>query len=245
MIILWPIAGKGNRFKEKGYREPKPFMKLKSKSMIEHAISSLSIKGDHYIIANSLEGYQVNHLNMIKKKYNLNLEVIQLNQNTRGQAETTYLGLKGIKYDENDELIVTNSDQYTPWNPEYFLKLTKEDLLSGVVTTFKHQDFQLNQLSPYSHVKLDKENYAVEFAEKKAISNHSLNGIFYWKKIKYFTESTEELLSKSLPSEMWLSLTFNYLVNKEHKITIYQMKDNEFYSLGTPEDVDKNINFLI
>ena len=92
---------------------------------------------------------------------------------------------------------------------------------------------------------MDKENYAVEFAEKKAISNHSLNGIFYWKKIKYFTESTEELLSKSLPSEMWLSLTFNYLVNKEHKITIYQMKDNEFYSLGTPEDVDKNINFLI
>ncbi|MDC3404558.1 sugar phosphate nucleotidyltransferase [Acidimicrobiia bacterium] len=244
MIILWPIAGKGNRFKEEGYKELKPFMKLNGKSMIEHAISSLSIEGDNYIIANSLDTFQINHLNEIGEKYNLNLEVIQLNQETRGQAETTYLGLKGIKYEENDELIVTNSDQYTPWDPKKFLKLAQQNLLSGVVTTFKHQNFQLNQVSPYSHVRLNKENFAVEFAEKKAISNHSLNGIFYWKKIKYFIESTEDLLAKSLPSEMWLSLTFNYLINKEHKITIYQMKEKEFYSLGTPEDVNKNISFL-
>ena len=240
MIILWPIAGKGSRF-DSIYSEPKPFIPINNKPMIEHAISSLSIKGDHYVIANSLEKKYSSQLTQIKDKYDLNLELIQLKRETRGQAETSYLGLEKISPNTNEELIITNSDQYTPWNSKPFIDLIKNKDLSAVVTTYKHRKFKINETTPYSHVKLNNKNLAIEFAEKVAISQNSLNGIYYWKKASYFLESANKLLYTKTYGEKWLSLSFNYMISDGHKISIYEMKKNEFFSLGTPEDLNKNI----
>lgn len=243
MIILWPIAGKGSRFGSE-YLEPKPFIQIKNKPMIEHAISSLSIEGAHYVIANSLEKQYISELNKIKNKYGLNLELIELNMETRGQAETSYLGLQQIVHNKNEELIITNSDQYTPWNSRLFIDFVNSTDLSAIVTTYKHREFKINEATPYSHVKLNEKNHATEFAEKKAISKYSLNGIYYWRKASYFSNSTKKLLNSENKGEKWLSLSFNYMIDDGHEISIYEMKENEFFSLGTPQDLNKNSIFI-
>ena len=61
------------------------------------------------------------------------------------------------------------------------------------------------------------------------------------KKQAIFLESANKLLYTKTYGEKWLSLSFNYMISDGHKISIYEMKKNEFFSLGTPEDLNKNI----
>jgi hypothetical protein len=69
MNILFPIAGYGTKFNSKGFNEPKPFVKVKDKYIIEYALSSLKLKGKYYIITRLLEDKYINILNEIGKKY--------------------------------------------------------------------------------------------------------------------------------------------------------------------------------
>ena len=41
--IIMPMAGEGNRFKEKGYNIPKPLIKLNGKEFYRHALIVLII----------------------------------------------------------------------------------------------------------------------------------------------------------------------------------------------------------
>ena len=243
MIILWPIAGKGVRFK-KHYKELKPFIKIKGKTLIEYSISSLDIYGSHFVIANKLKPKYKELLFSIADKYKLDMKIIELNTETKGQAETSLLGLKETGLNGNEELIIANSDQFTPWNSRNFVESTKSKNLSGLVTTYQHQKFKIGDSSPYSHVKLDSNYCATEFAEKIAISQNSLNGIFYWKSADLFDYSAKKLIQSSSNGEKWISLTFNYLIEDGYKIKTFKMNENEFYSLGTPEDLVNNKEFL-
>ena len=120
MIILWPIAGKGSRFKPL-YTELKPFIEIKGKTLIEYSISSLNISGLHFVIANSLKPSYKELIFNIRDKYKLNLEIIELKSETQGQAETSLLGLNRTGFKGSEELIVANADQYTPWNSKNFI----------------------------------------------------------------------------------------------------------------------------
>ena len=150
MIILWPIAGKGIRFKNH-YKELKPFIEIKGKTLIEYSISSLNIPGSHFVIANTLKPKYEKILQNIKEKYELNMKIIELKNETQGQAETSLLGLKRSGFNEKEELIVANSDQFTPWNSENFIETTKTKKSLGlppedetIVSTLLLLKFTLN-----------------------------------------------------------------------------------------------------
>ena len=244
MIILWPIGGKGVRFKKNDYLKPKPFIDIKNKPMIEYALSSISFDAKHYVICNTLDKIFKDKIYEIGNTYKIDIELVEINQETRGQAETSFIGLNEIEFNQDEELIISNCDQYTPWSKDSFLELVSRKDVDAAVTTYNHGDFDIGKSSPYSHVELNEKGFAVKFAEKYAISEHSLNGIYYWKKIKYFTDSFQDLDKSDFNGEYWLSLTFNYMIENGLKIKTFQMDKDEFYSLGTPEDIQKNIEML-
>lgn len=242
MNILFPIAGYGTRFKSKGFNEPKPFVKVKDKYIIEYALSSLKLKGKYYIITRLLEDKYVNILNEIGKKYDLDMEIIDVKRDTSGQSETCYLICD--KIDLNEQLIITNCDQYTPWNHEKFINFINTTNFDGVVTTYKHYDVELNKPGRYSYIKLNENGIATELREKFAISNVSLNGIFYWKSGSLFKHAAEKLMSDQVTSERYVSLAYNYIIKDGYKVTNYHMEKEEFVSLGSPEEIEMNFNLL-
>jgi NDP-sugar pyrophosphorylase family protein len=238
MNILFPIAGHGTRFKYKGFNEPKPFVKVKDKYIIEYALSSLKLKGNYYIITNRLEKQYIDILNELSDLYNLNLKIIDVGRDTSGQAETCYLILDKINL--NEELIITNCDQYTPWNYQKFIDFKNNADYDGIVTTYKHYDIEINKPGRYSYIKLNENGLAVELMEKFAISENALNGVFYWKKGELFKKSCKQLLSTECSIERYVSLTYNFLIKEGYKITNYLMESKEFVSLGSPEEIEMN-----
>lgn len=240
--ILFPIAGKGTRFISKGFSDPKPFIMVKHKHIIEYALSSLNIPGKYYIIVNQLEKKYKDILLEIIKKYNLDGEIIDIGHDTLGQADTCLLVSKTL--DKQNPLIITNGDQYTPWNSSQFLKFISSEKYDGVVSTYNHEDVIVGMPSKYSHIKVDDNNLAIELREKIAISKLSLNGIFYWKHTFLFNDSASQLMSTVTKQEKFISLTYNYLIHNGYKITYYPMAPNDFVSLGSPEEIETNWNKL-
>jgi NDP-sugar pyrophosphorylase family protein len=143
MNILFPIAGHGTRFKSKGFNEPKPFIKIKDKYIIEYAISSLKLRGKYFIITRLLEEKYENILKGIANKYMLDIEIIDIGRDTSGQAETCFLICD--KIDLSEELIITNCDQYTPWDSNKFLDFTNNINCDGIVSIYKHYDVEINK----------------------------------------------------------------------------------------------------
>ena len=252
MNILFPIAGLGTRFKSDGYLDPKPFVDFKGKSIIEWSLSSINLPGKYYIIVNGLEKKYTDQLIEIADKYYLDLQIIDIGHSTRGQAETCLLALETGKIDLNEQLVITNCDKYTPWNPNKFLKFLKENDCDGLVSTYSHADVVVGKEGRYSYIELDETGYGARFAEKIAISPWALNGIYYWKNANLFVESAKKLMHDdsdagwtsgklSCVKEKYVSLTYNYLIKDGYKIKNYHMENDDFVSLGSPNEIILNL----
>ena len=252
MNILFQIAGLGTRFKSDGYLDPKPFVDFKGKSIIEWSLSSINLPGKYYIIVNGLEKKYTDQLVEIADKYYLDLQIIDIGHSTRGQAETCLLALETGKIDLNEQLVITNCDQYTPWNPNKFLKFLKENDCDGLVSTYSHADVVVGKEGRYSYIELDETGYGARFAEKIAISPWALNGIYYWKNANLFVESAKKLMHDdsdagwtsgklSCVKEKYVSLTYNYLIKDGYKIKNYHMENDDFVSLGSPNEIILNL----
>jgi NDP-sugar pyrophosphorylase family protein len=155
---------------------------------------------------------------------------------TKGAACTCLIAKSLIN--SSKPLIITNCDQIMEWNSEEFLKECNKEI-DGVVVTYKENT------PKNSYVMIDKEGFATKFAEKEVISNHSLNGIHYWKKGSDFVKSAEKMIKENIRvnNEFYIAPTYNQMIEENKKITIYKIERKSHHPVGTPEDLKKYENF--
>lgn len=232
MNILIPMAGLASRFTNEGYKLPKPLIKINGSTLIEHTINTLNLKGRYIFVTRDFgsEDYN-NQLSELLKEICPDCIEIKLNNTTKGSVETC---LKALEYINNDEeLIITNCDQRTEWESSDFLEFVHNDNVDGCVVTYT-SDSPKN-----SFCKVDSDNFIIQMAEKRPISNIALIGLHYWKKGRYFVDSAHSLMKDLIdsPREPYVSETYNYLINNGLKIKPYHLHNNEYIALGTPEDL--------
>ena len=229
------MAGLGSRFKNVGYKNIKPLIKVNGKTFIEWSVETLGIDGQYiFVILEEHRELLEAHLKSIKN----DCIICSVPKLTNGAAETCLIAKDYINNDS--PLIITNSDQILEWDYTKYLEFIKNTNPDGNVVTI---DSNCNKSS---YIKLDDNGNGVELAEKKVISNNALIGIHYWKKGRYFIESTEELINKDIRmnNEYYVSLTYNMLINKGLRITSYKLdKDEKYLSIGTPEQLYEYIDY--
>ena len=231
MNILIPMAGLAKRFMDAGYIEPKPLIKINNMTLIEHTLSSLNIEGNYYFVTRDFGDKFNKELDNHLNKLCPNCKIIRLTGSTKGSVETC---LKALDYiDNDDELIITNCDQRTDWNSDKFLKYVKNEDLDGCIVTYTSTD------PKNSFAVINSDKYVSKIVEKNPISNIALIGLHYWKKGSDFVKSAKYLMTQlTLDSkEPYISETYNYLINEGKKIKTYHFHNNEYISLGTPNDL--------
>jgi dTDP-glucose pyrophosphorylase len=236
MNILIPLAGKGSRFINK-FENPKPLIEFDNKPIIQHVVESIKIKGNYIFIIQKEHNIN-NKLSNLLKSICVSCEIIEIDYYTDGAAQTCYLAEKYINNDQ--PLFITNCDQIYDWDPQNFVDFCINNNYDGVVITEK------KNTPTYSYIKLDQNNLGLQLAEKKIISEHALIGMHYWKKGSYFVMSAKELIDRNIRerNEYYLSLTYNILIEKNLKITSYQLKNTEkYYVVGTPKELFDYLNF--
>ena len=226
--VLIPMAGAGSRFEKAGYTFPKPLIEVNGEPMIQVVVNNLNMDSNHIFIA------QKTH----KEKYNLDsmlslispgCDIVEVDGLTEGAACTTLLAKDLINND--NPLIIANSDQFVEWNTsEFMYKMQEQDADAGILT------FESTH-PKWSFAKVNENGDVTEVAEKNPISNIATVGIYYWKKGSDYVKCAEQMIQKNIRhnNEFYVCPVFNQAIEEGLKVKTFDIK--KMWGLGTPEDL--------
>tara|TARA_B100000678_G_scaffold21335_1_gene16397 strand:+ start:103 stop:816 length:714 start_codon:yes stop_codon:yes gene_type:complete len=222
------MAGRGKRFEDVGYSFPKPLIDIEGKPMIQLIIENLNLTGKHIFLCQK-EHYEKYALDKLLEMLSPNCKIIQIDGITDGAAVTALKAKELINNDE--ELIIANSDQWINWNPQHFLSFLQNNDADGGIITF------ISTHPKWSFVKVNESGLITELAEKKPISNIATAGIYYYKHGKTFVEAVEQMITKNIRTnnEFYIAPAYNEIIQNGGKVFHYPVA--EMYGLGTPEDL--------
>jgi len=230
MNVLIPMAGAGSRFEKADYTFPKPLIEVRGKPMIQVVAENLNIDARHiYIVQKShYEKYNLKHLLALISP---GCEIVQVDGITEGAACTTLLAKEFINND--DPVLIANSDQYIEWESnEFMYSMVADEIDAGIVTfTATHPK--------WSFVKLDKEGFVSEVAEKKPISDIATVGVYFWSKGSDYVKYAEQMIEKNdrVNGEFYVCPVFNHAIADSKKVKTHHV--SKMWGIGTPEDLNR------
>ena len=236
--VVIPMAGMGSRFSDAGFENPKPFIDVAGKPMIERVLDNLSAPDVRFILL-AREEHIKNYskfINAIKKTYNS--VIFPISDLTQGTACTVLLARNLIN--DDTPMIIANSDQIIDINFSDYINDALSRDLDGSILTFSN----LDKNPKWSFAKLDQNNHVTQVAEKKPISTYATVGIYYFKKGSDFIEGAIDMILQqdTTNGEYYSCPVYNYLINKRLIVGIYNMEESEMHGIGTPEDLNRYLN---
>ena len=233
MNILIPMAGEGSRFASQGYDKPKPLIDVNGVPMIQKVIESLNMEG-RYIFLVRKEHIEKYNIDVFLKSIADECEIVIVDKLTEGAACTALLAEHLIDNDEN--LIMVNSDQYFEWDSVQFMYNAHEKNVAGSILTFRADH------PKWSYAKTNEEGLVTKVAEKKVISNKATVGLYYWAKGSDFVKYSKQMINKNVKvnNEFYICPVYNEAIEDGKRISTYNI-DN-MWGLGTPEDLEFYLN---
>ena len=234
--IVLPIAGRGSRFAEAGFELPKPLIPVHGKPMIEVVVNNIRPLCEHRFIFVALK----EHLDHLGMKETLNkiapgCIIIPVNEVTEGAACTVLLAREFI--DNNDQLMMANSDQWVDIDINDYLSLMEDKNIDGLIMTMWADD------PKWSFVGFDNDGKVNNVVEKKVISNEATVGIYNFQKGSDFVKAADQMIAKNLrvKNEFYVAPAYNEMIIDQAKITIFNIgkEYDGMYGMGIPSDLDK------
>lgn len=234
--IVIPMAGAGSRFSKAGYKDPKPLIKIVDVPMIQLVVANLTPSKEHRFIFICQQSH-IDIYGLVEKLHRFapNSEVIGLDGLTDGAACTVLMAEKFI--DNDDELMIANSDQYVEVDIDRYLEKIENEKLDGLIMTMKAND------PKWSFAGLDdSKTYVTHVVEKEVISDEATVGIYNFSKGREFVSAAKDMIAKNLRvnNEFYVAPVYNQLIENKKKIGIYNIgKERDgMYGLGIPADLD-------
>ncbi len=228
MNVLIPMAGAGSRFAEVGYTFPKPLIEVNSKPMIQVVLENLNIEAKYTFVVRK-EHYEKYSLQYLLTLIAPGCNIIQVDELTEGSACTTLLAKEYI--DNDDPLLLANSDQFMEWNSNECLYAFNADGIDAGILTFKATH------PKWSYAKVGADGFVAEVAEKKPISDDATVGVYYWKKGSDYVKYAEQMIEKDIRTngEFYICPAFNEAIEDGKKVRIKEIE--RMWGIGTPEDL--------
>jgi NDP-sugar pyrophosphorylase family protein len=234
--IVLPIAGRGSRFAEAGFELPKPLIPVHGKPMIEVVVNNIRPLCEHRFIFVALK----EHLDHLGMEETLNrvapgCVIITVTEVTEGAACTVLLARELI--DNNDQLMIANSDQWVDIDINDYLSLMDDKKVDGLIMTMWADD------PKWSFVGFDEEGNVNNVVEKEVISNEATVGIYNFKKGSDFVNAADLMIAKNLrvKNEFYVAPAYNEMIayNAEIKIFNVGKEYDGMYGMGIPSDLEK------
>lgn len=238
MNIIIPIGGKGQRFKNEGYLKSKPLIHIFEKPMIFYVLDNLYLtKNDNIYIIYNIKLEKDNFHNIIKSKYP-QVNLIQITKDTKGAAETLFIGLNGILDSIKicKKNIILDCDTFYKQN---IIDIYRKSKKNNIVFFSKKK----NEEPIYSYIEIDSKNKIIDIKEKCKISDNANTGAYCFESIKTLCKYCKYVLENNIQfnNEPYTSCVINEMIKKNENFFGIQLDDDKIISLGTPLDVKKYI----
>jgi dTDP-glucose pyrophosphorylase len=236
--VVIPMAGDSSRFAAAGYDIPKFLIDIDGMPMIQRAMITMGI-GARYIYVVKAEDNKKYNLSEILPPFTSALEVvvIEVDEPTDGPAATALVAKEYINND--DFLVVCNSDQIVEWTPNYFLQDAGEGRnLDGSIPVFYGEG------DSWSYATTGDYGFVTEVAEKNPISSDATAGIYYWRHGSDFVKYAEQMIEKDIRvnGEFYVGPVYNEAILDGKHIGIYRL--DKMVPLGTPEELNLYLDSL-
>jgi RpiB/LacA/LacB family sugar-phosphate isomerase len=225
--LLVPIAGRGQRFFEKGFTNPKPLILAGGKHIIDYSFDS--IVSDEYDIVFIVRSDHVRSFaidEVLRAKYGNSIKIIQTQDITGGSVCSCLLAREYI--DKDSPLIVYTLD--VGFSPTFKVSDVPEGS-DGHILTFRANS------DAYSYVE-SSGGFAIATAEKRVISQQAAVGIYYFKSAEMFFSAADLMIksNQTTNGEYYICPLYNILIKDGKKITSSEVEKMNL--MGTPEELD-------
>ena len=225
-----PMAGKGTRLQSYD-SYPKPLVKILGKTIVEWSIDTLGLKGN-FIFCCKKEHIEKFEIDKVLKKIVPNCKIISIDYQTKGTMESVLEASDLINSDE--ELIISDTDHYLNWDTKYFNNSIRNKEIDVCVMVFPEKW----NSTKASYVKLDKQGFVIESAEKQPISETATVGVHYFKKGSDLVNFGNEMIEKGIEynNEFYVTPVYNLFSKYKKKIITFPIK--KMWALGSTEEVN-------
>lgn len=232
--VVIPMAGAGSRFTSAGYRNPKPFIDVLGKPMIQWVIENLTTDIEQrFIFICQKEHQERFSFDTILEKLSPGSLVIGIDGLTQGAAETVLFASNLIN--NNDPLVIANSDQYIEYEMDSFFEILNKKIFDGSILTMTSQD------AKWSYIRYGNDQLVTEVREKEVISNEATVGIYGFSRGSDFVNAAQKMIKNDsrVNGEFYVAPVYNELISEGAAISFENLGSDkeQMNGLGTPEDL--------
>jgi len=228
--IVIPMAGRGSRFADAGYRMPKPLIDICGHPMIELVTNNIRPKCEHRFIY-ICQKEHINKFDLDKKLEEMSpgCVVIPITYITEGAACTVLLAEDYIN--NENPLMIANSDQFVDTGIDAYLGSMGD--YDGLIMTMPANH------PKWSYIKYDGEMVTL-VREKEVISDQATVGIYNYAHGKSFVLYAHQMIEKDIRvnGEFYVAPVYNEMIEAGLKITYCDVGE-KMHGLGTPEDLNE------
>ena len=238
MKIIIPMSGRGQRFIDKGYKEPKPLIVIDGKPIIEHVVDMFS-QEDSFVFICANDHLANTHMRDVLTNLAPHVQIVGIEPHKLGPIHA----VKQVYHliDDSEEVIVNYCDFGTYWDYDDFLDHTRNRNADGAIPAYKGFHPHMLGTTNYAFMR-DDQQWMLEIQEKKPFTDNRMaeyasSGTYYFKTgsiMKRFMDLTLER-GIDLNGEYYVSVVYNLLIEAGLKVSIYEIQ--HMLQWGTPEDV--------
>tara|TARA_B110001450_G_scaffold50029_1_gene46649 strand:+ start:15935 stop:17839 length:1905 start_codon:yes stop_codon:yes gene_type:complete len=228
MIVIIPIGGVGQRFKENGYKKPKALINIYGKPIISYLLDNLNTDNIDYIFIpynKEYKKYRFEDL-LIKNYSKINFRFFCLENNTRGASETINISINNLNEERDIPVLCLDSDNFytcdiiSQWN--------------GDNCVFSFEDKNENPI--YSYVKMNENNEIIDIKEKNKISSNACTGAYGFNSINHLKKYTSKIIEGNITqkSEFYTSGVIKEMISEGQIFKNKTILHSNFICLGTP-----------
>lgn len=233
-LNLIPLAGRGSRFKQDGYKTFKPLIQIGKTPMIQLACNSFP-KGDEwsFIILKEFEHYPIERT--LSENYQ-NINVRSLNHVTEGQAITCLTAKDDFK---DQSLFIASCDYQTVYDENEWNKIVEDQEIDVAIWTYRLGHGLTKNPNAFAYCLTDNGRDVLKVVEKQTISDNPgrdpmVVGTFWYRRTSDFVSGVEKMVEKNIRvnNEFYVGTSINQLIEDGKKVVIFDI--TQWVSFGDP-----------
>lgn len=236
-IGLIPMAGKGSRFQDYGYRVAKPLIKIGGKPMVIRTAESIP-KQNQWIFLPRKEDTIKHPVERALKNFSSDCIIKTVDKLTTGQAATCILAENYI--DNDAELIISSADYEHRYNEKMWDSILNDRSIDGAIWTYRCKSMVIKDPESFAYCLVKDDGLTIDsVVEKKTISDMPhldplVVGTFWYRNAGDFKEAANHLIDNNITvnGEHYIGTSINYLIKKGRKFIIFDI--DQWISFGDP-----------
>lgn len=238
MHIIIPATGLGKRFVDAGYTDPKPFILVDGKPMIQHVIELFPNETKISIICRE---DMVSRMKSIHPTANILVDCY------RGLGPVDTILAVADFIDDSEETIVSYCDYGTTWDYSEFKKFVRSSGSDGALACYR--GFHPHNLGEDKYAVVRETNRVVQEVREKwqfsknKLDDYTSNGTYYFRTGALLKKYCRALVNsgETINGEYYMSLVYNQMIQYGHKVVVFEIE--RMLQWGTPADLEEYENW--